>query len=297
MSCPRLNAPIVLAHGLFGFRRIGIGRLTLTSYFRGIPDHLRQSGNRVLVTRVPSIAGVKLRARALGEQIEHAFPGQAVHLIGHSMGGLDARQLLADPEWAGRILSVTTVGTPHLGSALADCARQRVGAAYRILRTLRIEHRGFLDVTRRAALAVNRNGAPPPRFPCFSVAGDPTIEQVCWPLQPFYNILADLEGPNDGLVSVVSAHGFGTPLPDWPVDHFRQLNWLSPSLGPTSVQPIRGMYAAIIENLAEHGFAAEQPISSGPDPINDPLSRSIPHRKRFVFPSFLGPLRRGRPVQ
>src|SRR5438067_1476340 len=100
----RLDAPIVLAHGLGGFSRIGVGRLTLTTYFRGLPEALEASANRVLVTRVPPIAGVEKRARRLGEQILGAFGEQPVHLIGHSMGGLDARQLLADPEWHHRIL-------------------------------------------------------------------------------------------------------------------------------------------------------------------------------------------------
>ena len=66
----RLDAPIILAHGLFGFTRIGVGPLTLTSYFRGIPQALEAAGNRVLVTRVQPIAGVERRARRLGEQIQ-----------------------------------------------------------------------------------------------------------------------------------------------------------------------------------------------------------------------------------
>src|SRR4051812_40436946 len=93
----RLQAPIVLAHGLFGFNHIGLGRLTVATYFRGIPQWLRASGNRVAVTRAPAIAGVAQRAQCLGDRIEAAFPGEPVHVIGHSMGGLDARLLLAEP--------------------------------------------------------------------------------------------------------------------------------------------------------------------------------------------------------
>lgn len=258
----RLDAPIVLAHGLFGFRRIGLGRLTLTSYFRGIPEQLRASGNQVVVTRVPAIAGVKHRARMLGEEIEAAFPGQAVHIIGHSMGGLDARQLLADPKWAGRILSLTTIGTPHHGSAIADFARLKVGKAYRLLHLLGIEHRGFLDLTRRAARAVGRSGFKPEGVACFCVAGDPAIQDICWPLKPFFDILCDLEGPNDGLVSVASAHGFGTSLPTWPVDHFRQMSWLPPDSGHSSVHAILGFYETLLANLLAHGFPGEMMDSS-----------------------------------
>ena len=254
----------MLAHGLFGFDRIGLGRLTLTSYFRRIPEYLRAGGNRVVVTRVPPIAGVRRRARVLGAQIDLAFPGQAVHIIGHSMGGLDARQLLADPAWFGRVLSLTTIGTPHFGSALADCARLRVGRVYRLLRRFHIDHRGFLDVTRRAARAVHRNGAPERSIPCFSVAGDPILDQVCWPLRPFFDILNELEGPNDGLVSVESALGFGTPLPIWPVDHLRQTNWWTPTTGPSSAESIRELYSRVLQRLETEGLGAEaEPVSSG----------------------------------
>ena len=120
----RLGAPIVLAHGLFGFTRIGVGPVDAHAVFPGrFPRSSEAAGNRVLVTRVPPIAGVEHRAGRLGEQILQAFPDEPVHLIGHSMGGLDARRLLADPSWQRRVLSLTTIGTPHLGTALADFAK------------------------------------------------------------------------------------------------------------------------------------------------------------------------------
>jgi len=298
LICNQLDAPIVLAHGLFGYDRIGVGRITITSYFRGIPEFLRLGGNRVILTRVPPIAGVKLRARALAEQIDRVCPGQAVHIIGHSMGGLDARQLLASPAWRGRILSLTTVGTPHLGSGLADWSRLRAGPVLRLLRTMKINHHGFLDLTRRAANAVNRNGLRDHGVPCFCVAGDPALELVCWPLKRFHLVLSGLEGPNDGLVSVESALGFGTPLPTWPVDHFRQLNWLSPHSGPSSAAEIRRLYGSLVENLASLGFAAPR-APEAPDPAADP---SRPRTSKgfgqvFLLHPLLRTLRAGRPVK
>jgi triacylglycerol lipase len=225
-----------------------------------------------MVTRVPPIAGVKRRARRLGEQIAAAFPGEAVHLIGHSMGGLDSRHLLADPAWSGRILSLTTIGTPHLGSALADCARLRVGPVYRFLRMMRIDHRGFHDVTRRAARAVHRAINAPEGVPCFSVAGDPSLAEVCWPLRGLYEMLYLLEGPNDGLVSVESALAFGTPLPTKPVDHLRQMNWLAPVPGVPVSPPTLDLYREVVENLARHGFAATEDEGPIPSPtVGEPV--------------------------
>ena len=264
----RLDAPIVLAHGLFGFTRIGVGPLTLTSYFRGIPQALEAAGNRVLVTRVQPIAGVERRARRLGEQIVKAFGDEPVHLIGHSMGGLDARRLLADEMWQERILSVTTIGTPHLGSSLADFAKLRVGRVYRILEALKIDPQGFLDVTRKAAQRFHERFAPPANIPCFSVAGDPPEHEVFWPLRRLHAVLSEIEGPNDGLVSVESAEAFGRPLPIWPVDHVRQMNWLTAADHGSLARPPLELYAGIFEHLASLGFGKRNQLEppSAPEP-------------------------------
>ena len=157
----RLDAPIVLAHGLGGFSRIGVGPVTLTTYFRGIPQAMQSSGNRVLVTRVPPLAAVEKRARRLGEQIEREFGEQPVHLIGHSMGGLDSRRLLTDPAWQRRVLTLTTIGTPHLGSWLADFAKLRVGRIYRLLERMGVDPQGCLDVTRGEARRFHERNPQP----------------------------------------------------------------------------------------------------------------------------------------
>src|SRR5271157_3083205 len=252
---PQLHAPVVLAHGLFGFSRIGLGPLTLTTYFRGIPEVLRAAGNRVLVTRVHPIASVEFRAQRLGARILRAFPNEQIHIIGHSMGGLDARRLLADEMWCARVLSLTTIGTPHLGSYLADFAKLRVGRVYRLLQRMMLDPTGFLDITRLAARRFHRRYPQPSDLPCFSVAGVPPPEEVTWPLQRLHTVLAELEGPNDGLVPASSAEAFGTPLCPWPADHLRQMNWMTPVVN-SRCPAIPDLYAGILELLAALGFGA-----------------------------------------
>lgn len=257
---PRLDAPIVLAHGLFGVQRIQLGHLTVSAYFRDIPEYLQSAGNRVLAPQVPPIAGVELRARRLGMKIDAAFPGEPVHLIGHSMGGLDARLLASDPAWAGRILSLTTIATPHLGSPLADFAKLRVGRIYQLLESLGVDHRGFLDVAPRALREFNARVKVPDSIPCFSIAGHPPEYEVCWPLKRLHAALAELEGPNDGLVSVASSRAFGTALPDWPLDHVRLMNWFPPPHDEAlSADPL-DLYGTVVDHLAGLGFgAADRP--------------------------------------
>jgi triacylglycerol lipase len=109
--------PIVLAHGLSGFRQL----FGVVDYFFGIPGDLRSSGAQVFVTQVTAVASAEERGEQLLHQIEFiaASTGAGkVNLIGHSEGGLDARYVLGvRPDL---IASLTTVATPHLGADLAD---------------------------------------------------------------------------------------------------------------------------------------------------------------------------------
>ncbi len=244
------SAPIVLAHGLFGFDRLGVGPWTVATYFRGIPAALRAEGHRVLVTAVHPTAGIARRAELLGRQILAAFPDEPVHVIGHSMGGLDARVLLADPAWHGRIRSLTTIATPHHGSTLAEVARRRLGPVYRLLHALGLDHQGFLDVTPERARRLDEAlPSPPSGVACYSIAGDPPPEEVGWSLRPLFRLMERWEGANDGLVSVTSSEAFGTPLPAWPSDHMQQTNWGQPPWRHRLQRPVTDRYCELVDLL------------------------------------------------
>ena len=75
--------------------------------------------------------GVKARAATLRGEVERVLADSnmdKVHIIGHSMGGLDARHMLYDgrqDQFESKIASVTTIGTPHWGSSFADYVLER----------------------------------------------------------------------------------------------------------------------------------------------------------------------------
>src|SRR5438045_41295 len=87
---PQLNAPIVLVHGLCGYDRISLMGCAYKDYFPGIPESLEAAGNRVLVPRLSRMCGVATRAEELKRFIQKRVPTGPVHLIGHSLGGLDS---------------------------------------------------------------------------------------------------------------------------------------------------------------------------------------------------------------
>ncbi len=115
--------PIVLVHGLGGFDEL----FGVYEYWFGIPDELRNGGAKVFVTEVSQLNSSEERGEQLIAQIEQivAITGKPkVNLIGHSQGGLDVRYVAAvRPDL---VASVTTVGSPHKGAALADFLRANV---------------------------------------------------------------------------------------------------------------------------------------------------------------------------
>lgn len=109
--------PIVLVHGLFGFDQL-FGTI---DYFYGITDGLRSGGATVYVVELSQLGNDITRGNQLVTQLENlqaVYGYSKFNLIGHSQGGLDVRYAAAvRPDL---VASVSTFGTPHTGSAVAD---------------------------------------------------------------------------------------------------------------------------------------------------------------------------------
>jgi triacylglycerol lipase len=66
-------------------------------YFRGLQAHVAEGRvHAALFPEVPPIGTCEDRARVLADAIFQAYPDGAVHIIAHSMGGLDSRSLIAN---------------------------------------------------------------------------------------------------------------------------------------------------------------------------------------------------------
>ncbi|HET9627406.1 MAG TPA: alpha/beta fold hydrolase [Kofleriaceae bacterium] len=105
---------IILAHGLAG---------SVDSFDPAIEAALADDGFYVLRDAVPPVDSVAHRAAALATQVDDFVASNQldkVHIIAHSMGGLDSRYLISTLGYADKIASLTTLGTPHRGSPLAD---------------------------------------------------------------------------------------------------------------------------------------------------------------------------------
>jgi triacylglycerol lipase len=253
-SLPRLRAPIVLVHGLCGFDNLRLGPWVVAEYFRGIPEVMGAAGNRVLVASLSPTCGIAHRARQLKELLDRESPHEPVHLLAHSMGGLDSRYLISHLGMAERVLTLTTLGTPHRGTAFADWGIARLT---RLLRPLfefaNVPYEAFFDLTVTRCAEFNRRTPNSPDVRYFSVAGDfqPNWFAPEWQLPA--SILTQAEGPNDGVVSVASA-AWGEDCTRWEADHLDLINW------PRSWHPAHPRkdrladYAVLVRRLADEGY-------------------------------------------
>jgi triacylglycerol lipase len=252
MSVPRLRAPVVLVHGLLGFDQLRLGRWVLADYFHGLPEALRAAGNRVLVARVSPTGGIATRAAQLKKFLDRQFPSEPVHLFGHSMGGLDARYLIARLGMAPRVLSLTTLGTPHRGSPLADWGVRRLERlAKPVLDLLGVPPGAFYDLTTARCRAFNEQTPDAPGVRYFSVAGryEGRWDNPAWLLSA--PLIARAEGINDGLVSLASAR-YGEGCEVWEADHLNLAGWCAPWDRGRPAALTR--YAALLGRLRDEGF-------------------------------------------
>ena len=113
--------PVIFVHGFSGWDDVlgGVG------YFYGVVDDYRAVGVDVTAPALPPYNGSDARAAVLARVVDDALARthrRKVHLIAHSQGGVDSRVLLTDLGYADRVASLTTISTPHRGTAVADVA-------------------------------------------------------------------------------------------------------------------------------------------------------------------------------
>jgi triacylglycerol lipase len=252
VSLPRLRVPIVLVHGLFGFPRLRVGSWVLADYFRGISPALARAGNRVLRAHLSPTEGIACRAAQLKALLDRESPGEPVHIVAHSMGGLDARHMITHLGMGERVLSLTTLGTPHRGSPMADWALGRMVRLFGpVFDRFGLPRRAFADLTVEACGNFNARTPNVPGVRYFSVAGRlPHRLLPSWQLSE--PIVRRAEGPNDGVVSVASA-AWGESCEVWDADHMNLVNWRQLFV-PHQRNDRLPAYAALLGRLRDEGF-------------------------------------------
>jgi triacylglycerol lipase len=188
--------------------------------------------------------------------IETEYGNEAIHLIGHSMGGLDSRYLISKLGMENRILTLTTVGTPHRGSPFADWGVKRFSRVLRpLLRYFHLPHQAFFDLMTESCQQFNEEVPDAPEVRYFSIAGkfDGNLLGPEWWLPA--KIVREAEGENDGVVSVASA-SYGESCEVWEADHLNLVNWPNRRARRRGEWQDRAAdYGRLVGRLCELGYA------------------------------------------
>lgn len=234
------DLPIILAHGICPFDRIihPFSSKDNTDddrfhYFRKIRSTLISNGFLAFHSRVGWASDLERRASDLREEIvrltDNFSKWQRVHIIAHSMGGLDARMMIYKYQMQNQVVSLTTIGTPHLGTAYADWGIKRAGILLALVRPFGLNLEGFKNLTRESCHKFNetlrafesQNGVVYRTY-----AGVQPLNRIFRPLRFSYRIIWRAEGENDGLVSLRSARWrkeYFVEVMD--ADHLNQIGW------------------------------------------------------------------------
>jgi triacylglycerol lipase len=286
-----MTFPIVLVHGIARFdillvilrKRLHIPDAAADGlqYFKGITTHLENNGFSVFHPNQSFSGSADLRAGQLRDHINEFIPGsQKVNIIGHSMGGLDARHMIVDKGMADRVASLTTVGTPHHGSPVANHLQGGGSLLLDVLnKVLNLDVEGVADLTTTSCDQFNaraedfeaKNGV---LYQTYSSSEN--WNRVFAPLIPSWFLVHEQEGETDGVVSVTSQQwkkglvaNDGTSKEivqrqfPFGADHLNQVGWwdpdeiVNPLFGGGSIinqarefeQKVRDVYLDIAQHL------------------------------------------------
>jgi len=207
---------IVLLRGMLGF-----SRMLWWEYFHGAPKMLESMSFEVIVPELPWGKPVATRSVFLAESLRD--PAAPLHIIAHSMGGLDARRYITHLGGHEKVASLTTVSTPHRGSTLADHAMSTSLAPWRHIPAV-------ADLTHAAMLRFNKSTPDMPGIVYRSYSAARPLADQPWLVRRFGRLLQEAEGKNDSQVSVASAR-WGEHIATLPCDHFELIGlnlWLNP---------------------------------------------------------------------
>lgn len=233
-------------------------------YFHDLPGVYPQA----LFTTVPILGSIADRAHALAAQINAKFPAGPVHIIAHSMGGLDSRMLVSQDigglASAGRIASLSIVSTPNLGSAVADFviappsvlnlpARVLYDTICSVVQAMGMPVGALANLTTTYckqfdAENPDRAGV---RYFCYAGAGLSNFF-----LKPTHSYLQHVgrtpeEVVNDGMVTLASAKHNDFTEPPWTgADHITEVGWQIDRPGFVSDFDHKAAFARIVARLA-----------------------------------------------
>jgi len=270
-----LQYPVVIIHGFSD-------RPTISGIENVAETVLSELGIEHFTPVVQAFGSVFERSKSLVPQIAAKYPGKTVHLIAHSMGGLNARDIATSSmttDLGFTIKTVTTLATPHRGIKAIDFVPELDATdafATELRNIIGTDLESVGDMGFNAMVKYNREHKYNPNVKYFSWAGEMDIPS---PIFAATYPITRAFGPTDGLINLESA------------------TW-GPDLGPgTHLGTLHGAdHASLVGRTSilgtlPHIRAAEVGKDAVLIAVDNTLVGAITRSVRGTIDSLLGPMR------
>ncbi len=214
------GSAIIFVHGLRGFVSCRLlGREI--KYFRGLADALKDFGIPLYFPPLPPCGTITERAASLATYIAKISQRRLL-LVGHSMGGLDCRRFIHSLDDKHLVRALVTLGTPHLGTPLADWLVKGSDLESKLARRWMMP--GMGELTSMALGHFNRETPDRSDVRYFSYAGCRPVVEMPLLFRRWARRLEEAAGDNDGQVPVTSA-AWGEGCDLIRADHWEMIGW------------------------------------------------------------------------
>jgi triacylglycerol lipase len=257
-----LNYPVVLVHGIAMYDRTNV-----IEYWGRIPKILADRGVQVFYGDTDAWGDYESNALMLKETIENILlqtGKEKVNIIAHSKGGIDSRYLVWEHDFGGKIASLTTIGTPHHGSEVADLVYNRKLVHTKMsLRALALYGKLSSDINPNIYKAnyqlttmnmkeFNEKVIMDDRVYCqslYTTMDNALDDRIFFHT---YRYIKKISGNNDGLVSAASAQwGDNVTKIEGGISHIEIMDIKKRKI---SGKDIPAIYIGIVKGLSEKGF-------------------------------------------
>lgn len=205
--------PVLLVHGI-GFR----DDVPLMKYWSKIPKKLKKNGASVYLanqdafnSHIENALQVKKRVNEIIEETG----SEKVNIIAHSKGGLESRYMITKLGMEDKVASLTTLASPHRGSALADTIfvfLERKNLMNKTMKFAKIYaqfigdkepniYQAGKELTIPYMFHFNKSVPNIPTVYYQSFGGIVTENYPAWHIRVQHKLMAKAEGDNDCIVS------------------------------------------------------------------------------------------------
>lgn len=218
-----MTTPVLFFRGIntFADDRLHLGPVPLWKMGMNLQKHVHRPERKFLLVEEIGCSTFEEEAER-AEKFIQRLEIEKFHILAHSAGGIVAKMLLQKSSFAGKVLSLTTIGTPHQGSFLAEIVDSLAFYSYDKTRKALFDRLTPAQIKKFSA-QLNL----PSHIKAQSVLCSSSQQTFSLPVKMIAKVFKDykIKEEGDGFVEL-SSQQFGEVLGHFELDHLEELGFI-----------------------------------------------------------------------